>query len=322
MPSTPSRRALLAAALFGARPATPARAEGWPTRPIRMISPLPPGTLPDATMRLFAEGLAARLGQPVVPDNRPGGEGVVATMAFLNLNDDHRLFFSFAGPVTVNPLTIERLPYDPAHLLPLSSAALDNIVVLATPGLPAADLRAAVALARARPGTLTWAAAPGAIAWAFEAFLQEQRLDLVRAAYRSPQDAMLDLGAGRIEIAVLPLAGALPHVQAQRARVLAVTNPARAAVLPDVATTAEQGFGGYSFQGFVGVFGPPDMPPARQRLVSEAVRAVAAEPFVASRLAAAGQVARGSTPEVFAEMIAAQRAQVAAGIAARGPAAR
>ncbi|WP_272910999.1 Bug family tripartite tricarboxylate transporter substrate binding protein, partial [Falsiroseomonas oryziterrae] len=159
-----ARRSLLAAGL--SLPALGAVAEEWPSRPIRMIAPLPPGSLPDITMRLFADGLARRLGQPVVPDNRPGGEGVVAVAAFLNLNDDHRLFFSFAGPVTVNPLTIERLPYDPSHLVPLSTAALDYIAVLGAPDLPAADLRAAVALARARPGTLAWAAAPGAIGFA------------------------------------------------------------------------------------------------------------------------------------------------------------
>jgi tripartite-type tricarboxylate transporter receptor subunit TctC len=317
-----SRRVLVAAAITipAIRPGS--ASEVWPTRPIRMIAPLPPGSLPDITMRIFAEGLTRRLGQPVVPDNRPGGEGVVATSAFLNLNDDHRLFFSFAGPITVNPLTMERLAYDPAHLVPLSSAALDYIVVAGAPDLPAGDLRQAVALALARPGALAWAAAPGAIGLAFEGFAAAQRLDLLRAAYRSPQDAMTDLGAGRIQLTVMPLAAALPHAQAGRAKLLAVTNGARAPAAPEVPTTAEQGFHDYAFQGFVGVFGPPDMPPTRRLAVSEAVRAVAAEPEVVRRLAAAGQVAQGSTPEAFAAMIAAQRAQVAAGLTARGGAPR
>jgi tripartite-type tricarboxylate transporter receptor subunit TctC len=317
-----SRRALLGAAPLPLFAASPALAEVWPARPVRMISPMTPGSPPDITMRLFAEGLARRLGQAVVPDNRPGGEGVVATTAFLGLNDDHRLFFSFAGPVTVNPLTIERLPYDPAHLVPLSTAALDHIAVAAAPDLPVADLREAVVLARRRPGALAWAAAPGAISLAFEGFAAARRLELVRAAYRSTQDAMTDLAAGRIQLAVMPLATALPHAQAGRARLLAVTGAGRATAAPDVATTAEQGFADYAFQGFVGVFGPPDMPPTRRLLVSEAVRAVAAEPEVVRRLAAGGQVAHGSTPEEFAAMIAAQRAQVAAGLAAQGGGAR
>jgi len=316
------RRSWLAATLGVAAMRPVSATEAWPSRPIRMIAPLPAGTLPDITMRLFADGLARRLGQPVVPDNRPGGEGVVATTAFLNLNDDHKLFFSFAGPITVNPLTMERLPYDPAHLIPLSSAALDFIVVAGAPDLPADDLRQAVALARARPGALAWAAAPGAIGLAFEGFAAAQRLDLLRASYRSPPDAMTDLGAGRIQLTVTPLGTALPHAQAGRAKLLAVTNPARAPAAPEVLTTAEQGFPDYAFQGFVGVFGPPDMPPARRLAVSEAVRAVAAEPEIVRRLAAAGQVAHGSTPEALAAMIAAQRAQVAAGLAARGGAPR
>jgi len=312
-----TRRTVLTAALMLPASRLVAAADAWPARPVRMIAPLPAGSLPDTTMRLFAEGLARRLGQPVVTENRPGGEGVVAATAFLNLNDDHRLFFSFAGPITVNPLTMDRLPYDPAHLVPLSTAALDYIVVAGAPDLPARDLREAVALARSRPGSLAWAAAPGAIGFAFEGFAAAQRLDLVRAGYSSPQVAMMDLGEGRIQLTVMPLAGALPHVQAGRAKLLAVTNDGRAPAAPEVPTTAEQGFPDYAFSGFVGIFGPPDMPPARRLMVSEAVRAVASDPETVRRLEVSGQVARGSTPEAFAAMIATQRAQVAAGLAAR-----
>jgi tripartite-type tricarboxylate transporter receptor subunit TctC len=121
---------------------------------------------------------------------------------------------------------------------------------------------------------------------------------------------------------VTPLASALPHAEAGRARLLAVTGTTRAPAAPQVATTTEQGFPHYVFQGFVGVFGPPDMPSARRHLVSEAVRAVAAEPETIRRLALGGQIAAGSTPEDFAAMIAVQRAQVAAGLATLGRSAR
>ena len=314
-----SRRAVATAALGACcLPARPGRAEAWPIRPIRMLSPLPARTLPDITMRLFAEGLTRRLGQPVVLDNRPGGEGVVATMAFLNLQDDHRLFFSFAGPVTVNPLTIARLPYDPAALVPLSSAALDHVAVAGAPDLPVRDLAGLVAHARARQGALAYVVAPGAIGLAFEAFLAAERLTLLHVGYRSPADAWQDLAAGRVQVTATPLASALPHAQAGRARLLALTGTTRAPAAPGVATTAEQGFPRYAFQGFVGVFGPPDMAESRRRLVSEAVRAVAGEPETIRRLGLGGQIAAGSTPEEFAAMIAAQRAEVAAFLAAAG----
>lgn len=322
MPIIPTRRALLATALAAGLPAAPGRAEAWPSRTIRILSPLPPGTLHDSTMRLFAEGLSRRLGQPVVVDNRPGGEGVVATMAFLNLQDDHRLFFSFAGPVTVNPLTITRLPYDPAALVPLSSAALDHVAVTGAPDLPVRDLAGLVALARARPGALSYMVAPGAIGLAFEGFLATQGLDMLRVGYRSPADAWQDVAAGRVQVTVTPIASALPHAEAGRARLLAVTGTTRAPAAPDLQTTTEQGFPDYVFQGFVGVFGPPDMPEARRRRVSDAIQSIAAEPETVRRLALGGQIAQGSTPEAFAAMIAAQRAQVAAGLALRGQAAR
>ncbi len=319
MPTLLSRRTLLAAGAGFSLPMAAARADAWPVRPIRMLSPLPPGTLHDATMRMFAEGLASRLGQPVVVDNRPGGEGLVATMAFLNLQDDHRLFFSFAGPVTVNPLTIPRLPYDPASLVPLSSVALDHVAVSGATDLPVQDLTGLVALARARPGALAYMVAPGAIGLAFEGFLAAQRLDLVRVGYRSPADAWVDVAAGRVQVTVTPIAAALPHAQGGRARLLAVTGTTRAPAAPDLPTTTEQGFPDYVFQGFIGVFGPPDMPQARQRRISAAIQSIAAESETVRRLTLAGQVAQGSTPEHFAAMLATQRAQVAAGLAGRGP---
>ena len=315
--TTLTRRAALGGLLSLAAPIA-SRAEGdWPRRPIRMVSPFPGGVQADVTTRLFAEGLSRRLGQPVVVENRPGGEGVVATSAFLAIPDDHRLFFSFAGPVTLNPLTIERLPYDPAHLLPISTAALDGIGIAAAADLPASDLREAVALARARPGALSWASAPGAIGLAFDAFLDAQRLDLVRASYPSGVPAMNDVAAGRVQIAVMPLGTILPHLEARRAKLLAVTNPRRVAALPDIATTTEQGFADYVFQGFVGIFGPPDMPPARRAVLSALIRGIAADPALSERLRSGGQEARGSTPEAFAALIAAQRVQVEAGLAAR-----
>ncbi len=315
-----TRRRLMAAGLGACLPIASSRAETWPVRPIRMLSPLPAGSLPDATMRLFAEGLARRLGQPLVVDNRPGGEGVVATMAFLTLGDDHRLFFSFGGPVTVNPLTIPRLPYDPKRLVPLSAAALDHVSVAGAPDLPVRDLNGLVAMARARPGELSYLVAPGAIGLAFDGFLAAQGLDLLRVAYRAPADGWHDVAAGRVHLTVTPLASALPHAEAGRARLLAVTGSVRAPVAPEVPTAIEQGFPGYVFQGFVGIFGPQDMPEGRQRAVSAAVRSTAAEPEPVRRLALIGQVAHGTTPEEFAAMLVAQRAQVAAGLAARGAA--
>lgn len=315
MTTPPSRRLLLAA--LALLPAGEARAEPWPTRPIRMLSPIPAGTVPDATMRLFAEGLSRELGQTVVVENRPGGEGVVATAAFLALRDDHKLFFSFAGPVTVNPLTIPSLPYDPAALLPISVAALDHVAVTAAPDLPVRDLIGLVALARAQPGALAYVVAPGAIGLAFEAFLAAERLDLLRVAYRSPADALTDLAAGRVQVTVTPLATALPHAQAGRARLLAVASPARVPAAPEVATTTEQGFPHYVFQGFVGLFAAAGMPVSRQQRLGEAMRRVGNDPETRRRLALAGQVSAPGSAEAFAAMIARQRAQVIAGLAAR-----
>src|SRR6267154_2373111 len=121
--------ALLAAAITCA--SAPVRAERWPVRPVRIILPLPAGLGTDLAARLFAEKLAVRWGQPVVVENRPGADGIVGVTSFVNAHDDHTLLFSFAGPISINPLIHDKLPYDPVRDLVPIAAAIDNFFAIA-----------------------------------------------------------------------------------------------------------------------------------------------------------------------------------------------
>lgn len=309
-PPAVSRRAFGAVALLGL-PAI-ARARAFPVRPVRLITPLPPGVGAEATLRLFAEGLSRRLGQPVPVENRPGGEAVVAAMAFLGLNDDHKLFFSFAGAFTVNPFTIPNLPYGLEQFAPVSTVAIDHIAVAAAPSFPAADL--AQAVARARREALAWASSPGGIAIAFAGFAAEQGLTLTRVQYRAVPDMLVDLSQGRLHLAVMPLATALPQARAGRLRLLAVTNATRSPAAPDISTAAEQGFASYVFEGFVGVFADARQPASVRLALEEASRSAVAEPSFADRVRASGQVPLAGGADDLAARITAQRTLVEAGL--------
>ncbi|MBU8540647.1 Bug family tripartite tricarboxylate transporter substrate binding protein [Falsiroseomonas tokyonensis] len=282
-----------------------ARAEAFPARPVRLVTPVPSGVGAEATIRLFADGLSRRWGQPVTVENRPGGDGVIAAMAFLGLQDNHKLLLSFAGLFTVNPATIPNLPYRTEQFASVSTVAIDHIAVVASPALQAANLADAVRLARAGAGTLTWASSPGGIAIAFAAFAAEQGISLTRVQYRAVPDMLNDLGEGRIQLAVMPLATALPQARGGRLKLLAVTNSTRSAAAPDLATAAEQGFPKYEFEGFVGVFADARQPATVRRALEEATRAIVSDDAFASRVRTAGQTPfAGGAADLHARIIA------------------
>ena len=137
-------------------------AQSWPQRTVRLIVPLPPGSGTDIAGRLLAERLAQRWGQPVVVENRQGGDGIPAVTTFLGARDTHQLLLSFAGIITINPMVHERLPYDPVRDLVPIVPVVDNFFgVSATSGLKAESLADLVRIAKAQPGKLNWAATPG-----------------------------------------------------------------------------------------------------------------------------------------------------------------
>jgi len=152
----------LSAMVAWAIAASPAAAQAWPQRPVRLIIPLPPGTGTDISGRLLAEQLSKRWGQGVVVENRQGGDGIPAVTAFLAGRDAHTLLLSFAGIITINPLLHDQLPYDPAaDLVPIVPVADNFLGVSASATLKVDTLAGLVSAAKAQPGKLNWAATPG-----------------------------------------------------------------------------------------------------------------------------------------------------------------
>ena len=288
-------------------------AGSWPERIVRIITSGGPGSSVDVAARMFAERLAERWGQPVVIDSLPGADGILAVQALLNANDGHSLLFAFPGVVTVVPLLHERIPYDPiGDLAPISSGAYDFLTVAVASTLPGSSLSDLVAFAKTRPGKLNWASPPGAAYLTFLEFQRRAGLTMTYVPYRSPELALPDLIAGQIQIAVSPLATALPLVQDGRLKLLAVTTPERAVAAPDLPTAIEAGFPELTVEAPLGFFGPKTMPTELRERIAADVRLLASDPTIKQRLSDFGMVARGSTPTEYAAMLAEQSAKWAA----------
>jgi len=245
----PKRRALIAAAVgmavgTGLLP-RPARADtAWPNRPVRVITLGAPGAGTDAVARTLADALSRRWKQPVVVENRPGGDGIVAIQTFLAAREgNHTLLFNPNGTWTTLHLMHEQLAFDPVvDLIPLCPVVHDFLALAVSPKLAISTMADVVSTARARPGSLNWACAPSVPYLAFNAFLKEQGLDLVYVAYKSPIMAIPDLAEGRVDLAFLPVMPMIGPAEAGKLQLLATASANRAPLAPDVPTVGEAGF--------------------------------------------------------------------------------
>ncbi|MEA3027063.1 MAG: hypothetical protein QOF91_2348 [Alphaproteobacteria bacterium] len=292
--------------------ALPATAQNWPTRTVRLILPLGPGSGVDIGARLIADKLAARWGQPVVVENRPGGDGIVAISAFTGAKDDHVLLMSPTSSFTAHPYLHDKLPYDPRDLAPIARVS-NTLVAVAVPS--SSDIKTVKELvdtARANPGKLNWATITGMFDFVFAGFQKKMGIEIAKVPYRDTVQAVNDLAEGRIQVMMSAIAIVRPRVQAGAIRMIAVTAGERASIYPDVPTTTEAGFPDIRIEGLTGLFGPRDMPADLRERISHDVTAAAADPTITSRLLATGQVVNPGGPAEFGAAIDAQRAQVAA----------
>ncbi|HUD87453.1 MAG TPA: tripartite tricarboxylate transporter substrate binding protein [Xanthobacteraceae bacterium] len=303
--------ALVSAVAVLAVAAVAAAAMDWPTRPVRLILTLGAGSGSDIGARLFADRLSQRWGQPVVVENRPGGDGLVAINAFVSAHDDHVLLFAPSSSFTAHPFLHDHLPYSNGDLVPITRVSNTIIAISVPADLKADSLRELAALARAEPGKLNWAGVTGALDFTFAGWLKQEGLSINKVPYRNPVEAASDLAEGRVQVYESALAIARPQLEAGKIKVLAVTNSTRAPAEPKIPTVAEAGYPALTLDGLVGLFGPRGMPlELRQRITSD-FRAVA-DATIDDRLTVTGQTINIGGPEEFAKSIDEQRAQVAA----------
>jgi len=300
-------RALIVALCWLCLGFAPSASADYPTKPIRLIVPFAPGGGNDTIARTIAQKIAAGLGQPVVVDNRAGAGGVLgAELAARAAPDGYTLFLGGVGSHAINPNLHKSLPYDPIRdFAPVALIASAPLVIVVHPSLPASSVRELIALARDKPGALNYASngngsSSHLAAAMFEAMTGTR---MVHVPYKGLAPALTDLLSGQVQLMFSSVVAILPHVQAGKLRVLAVTSRRRLALVQDVPTVAESGLPGYESSSWYGILAPAGTPrDIVDRLNAQIVRAVH-EPDVSKTLDNDGAEPIGSSPEEFAAFV-------------------
>ncbi|WP_157268135.1 Bug family tripartite tricarboxylate transporter substrate binding protein [Azohydromonas aeria] len=301
---------------LGVLGALPARAQSWPSKPIRLVVPFPPGGATDVVARALGERLHARLGQPVVIDNKPGASTLIGADAVAKApGDGHVLLLSGSSTYSVVPALKSQLPYDPKKDLALvAMVARAPLVLVAGPATPVKSLAELIALAKAKPGEVTYPTfGPGSAPHlAGERFSAEAGVKLLPIPYKGSAAAALAVVGGEIAMAFDTIASAAPHIKAGKLRALAVVDSARSSLLPDVPTLAELKYPKATFEAWYGVAAPGATPAAVQQALARELAAVLVLPEVKEKLLAAGLEPQFSDAAAFAAKVQAETAAYAA----------
>ena len=288
-----NRRTLLLglAAAPLARPALipAAQAQGWPTRPVRIIVPFPPGGAIDAMTRLIAPVLADALGQPFVVENRAGAGGTIGTEAAARSGDQGTLLMVSMAQA-VNPALYPRLPYDNADLVAVAPVAVVPNILVVPSVSTIRDVPGLIAAAKARPGQITYASAGNgtSIHLAGALFSALAKVELTHIPYRGSGPAIADLLGNRVDSMFDSITSSAPHILGGRLRVLAATTSKRAQAYPDLPTVAEAGLPGYAVDPWFAMMAPKDLPEAARKRVEAAVLAAIRDGGIREKLAAIG----------------------------------
>ncbi|MBS7791628.1 tripartite tricarboxylate transporter substrate binding protein [Roseococcus sp. SDR] len=310
--SSLARRGLIAAGLASLAPRG-AQAQGFPNRSVRVIVPFPPAGAADVITRLLSEALSRELGQTLVIENRTGSGGRIGTEAAVRATPDgYTMLMGSQATNSINPELYRDSSFDPARdLVPVALVGGVGSIIYVRNSLEVRSLADLLALARRRPGELTYGSAGNGGAPHLSMALLEAMagIRMTHVPYRGTAPATSDLLAGRIDAMSDPITTALPHVQAGAVRALAVTTPQRFPALPNLPTVAEAGVPGYEAVSYYGFFAPSAVPAEPLARLRAACAAAIADPAVARRLEEQGIVRLGLNPEQFAAYVATDRAR-------------
>jgi tripartite-type tricarboxylate transporter receptor subunit TctC len=307
VPSKIASSLTVVAALLGASDAVAQSEAQYPSRPIRMIVSSAPGSGPDIMARAIGQKLSDALGQPVVVDDRPGAGGIIGTEAAAKSPPDgYTLIMSNAGALTVNASLYAKLPYDPIRdFAPVTLVSVGPNVLIVPLTLPVRSVKELIALAKARPGELTFSSGGnGSTAHlSGEMFKMMARIDIVHVPFRGAPAGVIGVASGEVAMGFPNLPPALPHVRSGKVKALAVTTAKRSATLPELPTVAEAGLPGYEATAWFGVLAPAKTPaPIITRLNGIIIKSLQAKEMH-ERLAAEGTEPAGTSPEEFAQII-------------------
>ena len=280
----------------------------FPTRPIRLIVPYPPGGNVDITARIIGPTLGERLGQTIVVDNRGGGGGNVgAHLVAKAPPDGHTLLMGSSGPLSINPVVVPNLPYDSVKdYAPVSRVHVVPLVVLAGPKSGITSVKDLIERAKASPGKLAAASAGTGTTnhFGIELFNTMAGVRLLHVPYKGSGPALTEMLGGQVPVMFDQLSASIGYVRDGRLRALAVASAQRASVLPAVPTLDESGLRGYEASTFIGVLAPAGTPKAVVATLNAAMRKVMETAMVRDKFLGLGAEPGSSSPEEFRKLIA------------------
>jgi tripartite-type tricarboxylate transporter receptor subunit TctC len=294
----------------------------YPTKPVRLIIPFPPGGTTDIMGRLTAQGLSETWSQQVIVDNRGGAAGQIgAELAATSPPDGYTLFMGHIGTLGVNPALYAKLRYDPLKdFVPVSLVSRVHNLLVVHPSLPVKRVSDLVKLARSKPGALNYGSAgAGSVPFlCMEYFKMLTKTDIVHVPYKGSGPMSVDLLAGQVSLTFTGIPSLLPHVRAGRLRPVAVGSEKRVALLPDVPTVAESGVQGFEVVQWYGVVAPSGTPPAIVTRINADLVQFLRRTETAEKMAAAGAEAAPTTSADFESLIRSEMERWAEVIKATG----
>jgi tripartite-type tricarboxylate transporter receptor subunit TctC len=286
-----------------------AASQAYPEKPIRLIVPFAAGGNADILARIIGQKLGETLGQQVIVDNRGGANGVIGTdLAAKAAPDGHTLLFIASGHA-INPGLYAKLPFDPVRdFAAISLVGSTPLILAVNAALPAKTVKELIALAKRRPGELSYASqgngSPGHLAGAL--LNNINKINILHVPYKSTAQAITDLTSGQVQVMYPSMTSVLPHIKAGKLRGLAITSRRRSALAPELPTMVESGVPGYEASIWNGMLAPAATPKAIITKLNAAVVRIIAIPEVKQRIAGLGADPMTSTPEEFGAFIAAE----------------
>jgi tripartite-type tricarboxylate transporter receptor subunit TctC len=290
-----------------------AQAQNYPEKPVRIVMPFAPGGLTDNVVRVMSAKLAERLGQQVIIDSRPGANGNIGTQVVAqSAPDGYTLLAGFQGTLVINPFVYPKLPFDPvADFAPITILGDGTLILVAHPSVAANNIRELIALAKSKPGSLSFASTGTGSTSHLTGELLKQRagIDMVHIPYKGGGQAVGDAIGGQVPLLFTSVSTVAQHIKAGKLRALGISAARRSDALPDVPTFIENGLPDFVASSWIGLLAPAKTPsPIIARLHREAVAALQA-PEVRERYAALGIDPVGNTPEQYRDRIRADMAR-------------
>ncbi|OGA10384.1 MAG: hypothetical protein A2W68_05955, partial [Betaproteobacteria bacterium RIFCSPLOWO2_02_64_14] len=283
-------------------PAT-ALTQAWPGKPIRIVVPFPAGGGVDYIGRIVGKGLSERLGQQVVIDNRPGASGIIGVEAVkASAPDGYTIGAASAGPLAINPHIFAKLPYDSLRdLTHISNMSTFPYLLVTHPSLPVKNVKELIALARARPGEITYSS-PGTgngqhLATAL--FVSMAKVKILHIPYKGNAPSVVAVVSGEAQFTHSSIPSILPHVRSGRVRALGVATAQRIPSLPEFPTVAESGLPGFEAYGWAGMIGPANMPRDIVQRLNTAIVDTLKQKDIIDRMLKDGAVPTPTSPEEF-----------------------